>query len=124
MQHRLRETFGNDIMRTPEEMAMRDGRRDENVGMSSLQGGNLTATTERRGTHEERYREMGKAPMVEGTHENTAPNGRSRDHTIQPTTRYAGTPDRHMRSPLGQPTTTRPENKQQRSTQAAMPWHL
>jgi methylthioribose-1-phosphate isomerase len=47
MQQRPREKFGNAILRTPEEMAMREGRREENVGTSSIQSRNLTATTKR-----------------------------------------------------------------------------
>jgi len=34
---------------------------------------------------------MGKVPMEYGTPENTTPNGRGRNPTTPPTTRYAGT---------------------------------
>ena len=48
MQQRPREKFGTGILRTPEEKAMQEERmREENVGTSSLQEGNLAAATER-----------------------------------------------------------------------------
>jgi len=104
---------------------MREGRRrEENKGTSSLQGGDLTATTNRRETLEELYRKMGKAPMAEGTSENTTPSGRRRDQTTPPPTRYARPPHRRTRSPSGQPSATRPEEGHERSTQEAKPWRM
>ena len=63
-----------------EEDALRDGRtREENEGMSLLQGWNLTVGTKRQKTPEERYRMMGKAPMEKETPAITTPNGRERN---------------------------------------------
>jgi len=97
VQQRLREKFGNDILWTHEKDAMREGRLgEEDIGTSSLQGGDLRAATKRRETPEDRYRKMGKAPMEYGTPENTTPSGRGRNPTTPPTTRYVGTPEQRI----------------------------
>jgi hypothetical protein len=104
IQQGLRDRFGADILRHPEETTRQMDRiNEENVGTSSFQEGRPATATKRPETPEERYRKMGKAPMMEATPKNYTPSGRGREQSTPPTTRYAGTHHLHMKSPLGEP---------------------
>ena len=84
----------------------------------------MRVANERPETPEERYRKMRKAKVTEATPKNYLPGGRRREPTTPPTTRYAGTHHRHMKSPLGQSTATRPEEARQQTSQANTPWRM
>jgi hypothetical protein len=117
MQHRLRERFGTDILRQPEETTMqRDMPREEIVGTSSsLHEGSSAAANVRPETPEERYHRMGKAQMTETTPKNYPPSGRRRELTTPKTTMYVGAHHRHMKSPLRQSAAARTEEARQRT---------
>ena len=105
-------------------MKQKDRINEDIVGVSSLKEGSMVEAMERPETPKERYRKMGKAKMTEATLKNYPPSGRRREQSTPPTTRYAGTHHRHMKSPLGQSAAVRPEEGRQRISQANTPWHM
>ena len=121
MHQQLRERFGADIRRRPEEAARQQDRL--NV-QSLLQEGSPTTSTSQQEAPEERYRRMGKAPMTETTPTTPPSGGRERLQQTPPTTRYAGACHRPTTSPLGQPTAARTNGGRPRTTQANTPWRM
>ena len=93
VQRRLRDRFGADILRQPEETVMqRNHMREECVGTSSsLHVGPSAEANEEPETPEERYQRMGKAQITEATPARYS-KGETRRHQVKtpPTTRYAG----------------------------------